>query len=159
MKSIQHTWLWICLIALSACSGLSAPSFVGMEEVKIRSAGVKTMKFVGKAVYNNPNPIGGTLVHTNIKIFVDDVEVTEIDQENKTAIPANSDFQIPVEFSFNPKVLVNNEKLKVGKLLRRILKDGIDVKYDGTVTISIKGIEFDVPIHYKEKVSYGVKYN
>lgn len=80
------------------CSKPSAPSFENLENLKIVSANKTKIVMSGKAIYNNPNNISGTLTHSNVKIIVNGVEVTEIDQNQSIEVPKSSDFTVPVNF-------------------------------------------------------------
>ncbi len=140
------------------CSKPSAPSFENLENLKIVSANKTKIVMSGKAIYNNPNDISGTLTHSNVKIIVNGVEVTEIDQNQSIEVPKYSDFTVPVNFSFNPQRLLNENKGFLKNALKSFLDKSLEVQYVGEVTLKVVGVEFDVPVDYTEMVSFGMKY-
>lgn len=149
----------IALFLVYGCSGPESPSFENLENLKIKSANKSKVVMTGKAIYNNPNEISGKLTHSNIKIIVNDVEVTEIDQEHSIEVPKSSDFKVPVNFSFNPQSLMNENKGFLKNALKSFLDKSLEVQYVGTVTVEVLGINFDVPVDYTETVSFGMKYD
>lgn len=150
--------LLFSLCILFACSGPQAPSFENLENLKVVSANKSKVVMSGKAIYHNPNEIAGTLTHSNIKIIVNGVEVTEIDQEHSIDVPKANDFTVPVYFSFNPSNLLQENKGFLKNALKSFIDKKLEVQYVGDVTVKVMGVEFDVPVDYTEKVSFGMKY-
>ncbi|MBT8327850.1 MAG: hypothetical protein KJP21_09005 [Bacteroidia bacterium] len=142
----------------TGCSGPSSPSFETLEELKVVSASADKVVLEGKAVYHNPNNITGMLTKTEMKIFINDVEVTEINQNHSIAVPKASDFKVPVSFQFNPKKLREENKGFLRNALKTFLNKKMEVHYKGFVTIEVLRMSFDVPVDYSEKVSLGLRY-
>ena len=153
-------FLAICIIGFtSGCSnGPKTPDFINLVNVKVKSAGVNKIVLSGDAVFNNPNSITGRLTKTNIHIKVNDVDITDIEQNVSIDVPKNSNFNVPVNFSFNPKKLTSENKGFLKNALKSFLNKDLTVEYDGDVTVEVLGIEFDVPVEYTEKVSIGLNY-
>lgn len=148
----------LAIITLASCSGPKAPSFENLENLKIVSANKTKIVMSGKAIYHNPNEISGMLTHSNIKIIVNDVQVTEIDQDHSIDVPKSSDFMVPVHFSFNPKDLLQENKGFLKNALKSFINKKLQVQYVGSVTVKVIGVEFDVPVDYTETFSFGMNY-
>ena len=139
-------------------SGPKEPSFEKLEDLKVVSANKNAVVLTASALYHNPNAIEGVLTHTNMKILVNEVEVSEIKQKHAIAVPKGGDFKIPVTISFNPKKILKENDGFLKNAIRSFLDKKMEVQYLGTVTIQIMGVEFDVPVDYSEKVSFGLLY-
>jgi len=144
---------------ITGCSeGPQSPDFLKLENVKISSANTTKVVLKGDALFNNPNAISGKLTKTNIHIKVNDVDITDIEQKVSIDVPKNSEFTVPVNFSFNPKKLTSENKGFLKNALKSFLNKELTVDYSGTVTVEVLGIEFDVPVDFQEQVSMGIKY-
>lgn len=147
------------LLFTTGCgSGPQAPDFIDLTNVKVKSASMNQMILSGDAVFNNPNSIPGKLTKTDIHIKVNDVDITDIEQNVSINVPKNSDFTVPVNFSFNPKKLTTENKGFLKNALKSFLNKELTIEYDGDVTVEVLGISFDVPVEYTEKVSIGLNY-
>ena len=110
----------------------------------------------GDAIFNNPNAIAGKLIKTDIHIKINDVNITDIEQTTSIDVPKNSNFTVPVNFSFNPKKLTKDNDGFLQNAIKSFLSNELNIEYAGCVTIEVLGIGFDVPIDYTEKVSLGL---
>jgi LEA14-like dessication related protein len=138
----------------SGCSKKpESPNFIKLENVKVVSTGLTKVVLSGDAVFNNPNAVSGELTKTNIHIRVNDVDITDIDQEVSITIPKNSNFTLPVYFSFNPKQLSSENNGFLNNAIKSLLNKELSVDYQGDITVKVLGISFDVPIACTETVS------
>ena len=145
------------LILISGCmGGPKSPSFINLDNVKILSANARKVVLQGDAIFNNPNAIAGKLIKTDIHIKINDVNITDIEQTTLIDVPKNSNFTVPVNFSFNPKKLTKDNDGFLQNAIKSFLSNELNIEYAGCVTIEVLGIGFDVPIDYTEKVSLGL---
>ena len=145
------------LILISGCmGGPKSPSFINLDNVKIISANARKVVLQGDAIFNNPNAIAGKLIKTDIHIKINDVDITDIEQTTLIDVPKNSNFTVPVNFSFNPKKLTKDNDGFLQNAIKSFLSNELNIEYAGCVTIEVLGIGFDVPIDYTEKVSLGL---
>ena len=145
------------LFFLSSCSGPQSPDFTGLQNLKISKTSGKSLRVDAIAHYHNPNPMGGTLEEVILDIKIDGVDITTIEQRSSVEIPANSDFSIPVTFDFDPNDLTGNKGI-LKDMLKKVLKNELEVSYDGYTTIALIGQSFKVPVKYTEKMSLGLNY-
>lgn len=161
MKKI-NTLLFTCLAIwfMSGCSGgPQSPDFIKLQHVKIESLSRTKVVLKGDALFNNPNSISGKLTQTDIHIKVNDLDITDIQQKTSIEVPKNSEFVVPVNFSFNPKQLASENDGFLRNVVKSFLNKDLEVDYSGTVTVEVLGVSFEVPIDYSEKVSVGVNYD
>lgn len=145
------------LILISGCmGGPKSPSFINLDNVKILSANSRKVVLQGDAIFNNPNAIAGKLIKTDIHIKINDVDITDIEQTTLIDVPKNSNFTVPVNFSFNPKKLTKDNDGFLQNAIKSFLSNELTIEYAGCVTIEVLGIGFDVPIDYTEKVNLGL---
>ena len=145
------------LILISGCmGGPKSPSFINLDNVKIVTANASRVVLQGDAIFNNPNAIAGKLTKTDIHIKINDVDITDIEQTTLINVPKNSNFTVPVNFSFNPEKLVQDKDGFLQNAIKNFLSNELTIEYAGCVTIEVLGIGFDVPIDYTEKVSLGL---
>lgn len=136
--------------------GPKSPSFINLDNVKIVTANASRVVLQGDAIFNNPNAIAGKLTKTDIHIKINDVDITDIEQTTLINVPKNSNFTVPVNFSFNPEKLVQDNEGFLQNAIKSFLSNELTIEYAGYVTIEVLGIGFDVPIDYTEKVSLGL---
>lgn len=158
MKDFSVIFFISLLIGLtSGCSKKpKSPSFIKLENVKVVSMGLTKVVLSGDAIFNNPNAISGELTNIDIHIRVNDVDITDIDQEVSITIPKNSNFTMPVYFSFNPKQLSSENSGFLKNAIKSFLNKELSVVYQGKITVKVLSISFDVPVAYTEKVSLGL---
>jgi hypothetical protein len=84
------------------------------------------------------------------------LDITDIEQTTSIDVPKNSNFTVPVNFSFNPKKLTQENEGFLQNAIKSFLSNELVIDYSGYVTIEVLGIGFDVPIDYTEKVSLGL---
>ena len=136
---------------ISACSYTpKKPDFINLKNVTITSANLDTVVLSGDAIFNNPNPIPGKLTKTNIHIKVNNIDITDIEQNVSIDVPKNSDFTVPVHFSFNPKQLSSEHEGFFKNALKNFLSNQLIIEYDGHVTIEILSIGFDIPVAHTD---------
>jgi LEA14-like dessication related protein len=158
MKKFGVTFFMSLLIGFtSGCSEKpKSPSFINLENVKVVSTGLTKVVLSGDAVFNNPKAVSGELTTTDIHIRVNDVDITDIDQEVSITIPKNSNFTLPAYFSFNPKQRSSENSGFLKNAIKSFLNKELSIDYQGDITVKLLGISFDVPVAYSEKVSLGL---
>jgi LEA14-like dessication related protein len=151
--------LVISMLAVVGCSAPKTPDFKKMKNVRVSNVNGNVYSVAGDAIYNNPNSIGGNLVGMEMDISVDEIEVTHISQTKSAVIQPETDFSVPIVFDVDvQKVLGENEGL-LGGLLKKLVKDEIDITYKGHLEVEFLGTSFKVPVDYTEAVSVGLNFD
>lgn len=99
------------------------------------------------AVFFNPNDMRGKLKRINVEVFVDGKKAAFVNQKLKTQIPANGEFIVPIEVKLNIKELGFMDTL-----LGVIGGKKFEVRYEGSLKLSYRGIPINVPVKYKDEV-------
>jgi LEA14-like dessication related protein len=99
------------------------------------------------AVFYNPNDMHGKLRKIDVVIFVNGKRAAHVDQRLRTEIPAKGEFRVPLEVKLSIKELGFMDTL-LGVLGGK----KFEVRYEGKLKLSYKGIPFSVPINYKDEV-------
>lgn len=140
------------LLFLISCSAPTAPYFKEMSDIKVQNLSLKNVTLESKLIYHNPNLVGANVKRSSIDITVNDVAVGRVEQNENIEVSANSDFELPVIISFPPKDIFQSKGL-LRSALQVLANEKADVVYKGTMTISVAGVEFDIPVNYEDEVT------
>lgn len=139
---------FVCLIFLAACSKPEAPSFLRMEKVEVEDIRNNQVYVVAEAVFNNPNPVSGSLVDIDLNVVVNEVDMGKVRQDTAAVIPANSEFIVPVKINFPIKKAFSNKKGLLKGVLSALIDKKADVHYEGKITLNFMKVNFDVPVDH-----------
>lgn len=119
-----------------------------MEILDVQNISKNEVFVKANAVFNNPNPVAGKLVNTDLNVIVNEVDIGTVQQDTTISIPPSSDFKVPVNVNFPlSKVLLNKKGLLKG-VLNALIDKKAQVHYEGKITINFMKINFDVPVDY-----------
>lgn len=121
------------------CTVAKKPVFVNVDTIKIVDVTSKNILISALAHFKNPNDVGGTFETKDVKVFVNDVEMAEVNSE-AFKVPAKKEFAVPltVEIPFKKlKKELNKNFLEnlIGSLLDKKLK----VQYKGQLKYKVLG--------------------
>jgi LEA14-like dessication related protein len=139
-------------VFLFSCSGPKDPEFKRVENIKHVQKGKLEYTLTADIIMSNPNPISAKLMKTDLDIFVNDVKVGKVKQRLYTEVSANSEFTIPVKCEFSAAEILKNQNNSIGSLLNVLLDKKVDLQYVGSVKLKVAGLEFDVPVDYKQEI-------
>ena len=120
-----------------------------MEDVEVLDVKNGQVYVTANAIFNNPNPVSGKLVDTNLKVMVNEIDMGTVQQDTTTAIPANSDFKVPVNINFPLKKVFESKKGLLKGVLNALIDKKANEKYEGTITLNFLKVDFDVPVDYE----------
>lgn len=140
------------LISFASCSVSKSPEWVRMDSLKAESFSFAQITLVSDAVFYNPNDIGCTLVDSDIKVFVNGVEVGTAKQNKEVKAVSKGEFIVPLTVNFSPKKLIKSNADLLNGTLSKILKEGVEVNYIGTFSLKKSGIPFTIPIEYEDNL-------
>ena len=100
------------------------------------------------AIFYNPNDMHGRLKKIDVVIFVNGKRAAHVDQRLKTIIPAKGEFKVPLEVKLSIKELGFMDTL-LGVLGGK----KFEVRYEGKLKLTYRGIPFSVPVNYKDELS------
>lgn len=99
------------------------------------------------AIFYNPNNVRGKLKKINVEIFVNGKKAATVNQDLKTVIPARNEFTVPLEVKLAMKELGFFDTL-----FGMIGGKKFEVRYEGSLKISYRGIPIKVPVNYRDEV-------
>jgi len=99
------------------------------------------------AIFYNPNNMRGKLKRINVEIFVNGKKAANVDQQLKTVIPAKKEFVVPLEVKISMKELGFMDTL-----LGVIGGKKFEIRYEGFLKLTYRGIPIKVPVNYKDEV-------
>ncbi len=99
------------------------------------------------AIFYNPNKMHGKLRKINVDIFVNGKKAATVDQKLKTIIPAQKEFTVPLEVKLSMKELGFMDTL-----LGVIGGKKFEVRYEGVLKLTYRGIPIRVPVNYKDEI-------
>jgi len=99
------------------------------------------------AIFYNPNNMRGKLKRINVEIFVNGKKAATVNQQLKTVIPAKNEFVVPLEVNLSIKELGFMDTL-----LGVIGGKKFEVRYEGFLKLTYRGIPIKVPVNYKDEI-------
>src|SRR5690606_23766900 len=98
-------------------------------------------------IFYNPNKVRGRLKNISVDIYVNGKKTANVDQKLKTLIPAQSEFTVPIEVK-----LAMKELGFMDTVLGMIGGKKFEVRYEGYVKLSYRGVPIKVPVNYKDEI-------
>lgn len=158
MKIVPFLSVLALLFCFHSCSIPKEPEFKKLQSIQVFSKGKNLFSIKAEAIYHNPNRISTKLKELDIVVFVDDKEVSHIQQELGTVIPAEEEFAIPLAFDFDANEIFKKEDGFLKQALRKLLKEELEVHYKGSMVLTFGDTDIRVPVNYKEDVSFGINF-
>ncbi len=129
---------------------IKAPEFEKIDKIELKENNEGKMVLVAKALFTNPNLVGGKFQIKNIEVYIDDKFLGKLNSDIYK-VPAKKIFSIPLEISFNNDFIKNN-KGNVWDMINKLASNSLSVRYEGKILYIIQGIKVPYSIHYEEKV-------
>ncbi len=153
MRIVNKLGVFLLGLLMTACTLTETPSFINVDNVIVKEAKSKSVSIDADLVFYNPNDLGVRLVKIDIHPIVNKVDMGTVKTTKEVTIESKGNFEIPVNFSFNPKAMWKEEKgALIGSLINTFSNKPVKVQYKGVVTLEIAGISFDIPVDYTEDV-------
>jgi hypothetical protein len=126
---------------------VKAINYLGMEEWRVSQVGVSQVTIETNLKFNNPNNFGGLRLNSlDLDVLSQNQKLGVIQAANGTiTIPANSEFSIPVAFSFSPSDLLSNIE-KIGGILQSLFNQRIPIQTKGNVNFGYAAFNFNKKI-------------
>ena len=142
----------VLVLVLSSCSLQKEPVFIKVDNVKVLSIAVDTIKLKAIAFFENPNNVGGSISTDEIKIYVNDTEVAQVFSE-KFKVPAKDNFSIPMTAYIPTKnILSSNKNGVLGGLLNSLLTKKVKVRIKGNLHFSVFGFKKEFLIDKTQEI-------
>ncbi len=153
MKKYSFIFFPILLVLFCAsCKGPKPPEFKRISNIIVTEASLVNIRIIAQAEYFNPNPFGVKVKKWDVNVRANGAAVGKIEQSGEIEIARKGDFTVPFIVNFPPSKILERESGLLGSILTSYLDRKIELEYLGTMTMSLMGVSFDIPIEYKETV-------
>ena len=152
MKNIVYFSFLFLLI--SSCSVQEQPVFVKIDNVKVISFAMDTLRLKADAFFKNPNDVGGEISTDQIKIFVNGEELAQVSSE-EFKVPARSDFTVPLIAAIpTKKILESNKNGILGGLLNSLTKRSVNVQLKGDLKYKVLGFSSVYSVDKTQEIKF-----
>jgi LEA14-like dessication related protein len=134
------------MVALSGCKKPEEDIVLRQIRDVVVDANTEPM-LKANAIFYNPNKVRGRLKKIDIEIFVNGKKAASVDQSLKTAIPAASEFTVPLEVK-----LALKEMGVLDTIFGMIGGKKFKIRYKGTLRLTYHGFPINVPVDYEDDV-------
>lgn len=143
------------LICLSGCQQPDEPSVRSVTNVDIKTVNKDLINLTADMVIHNPNAFALQLSQADLKAYVDDVEIATIIQQYDTEMPAQSDFNMPIDVKMDLKKLYGDEPIAaIGKALQVMADRKLDVRFKGIIKAGSASVKLTIPVDQVEQVVF-----
>jgi len=148
---LKNYLLFFTLFCFISCTLPTEPQFLKVSNVEVKDMSFDNVTINSFLHYHNPNNIKGQFKATDITVTVNDIDVGNLNQLETVMIPSKSNFSIPVTISFPPKDILKKKGL-LKSVLQAYANDKVALHYLGTMTFTIAGKDFKIPIDFKDDI-------
>ena len=127
---------------------IKAPEFKGITGINLKKNTQGNLVLVANAKYHNPNLLGGKFQVKDIKVFVNDKYMANLNTDTYK-VPTKKDFTVPLEVDFDTKYLKKDNLLDA---LNAALNNKLKVQYKGKIFYVSHGLNIPYTIDYTQEV-------
>jgi len=139
MKNLVY--FLVIFFLITACSVKKKPTFIKVDDVKLLSFKLDTIRLQAKAYFKNENDVGGKISTDEIRVLVDGVDIAKVSSK-EFKVPANDEFAVPLIVALPSKKIFDDSKGGLlGGLLNSVLNKNksIKVQFKGDIKYKILG--------------------
>ncbi len=135
------------IFLIFGCNINKKPEFIGIENIKILESTSKFIILSADALFINPNDIGGEIQTDDIKVFVNNNEISSVSTK-LFSIPAKKEFSIPLIANIPTDSLFSNKN--IGGLLGSLFNKTVKVQYKGDIKYKVLGFSYTYVVDKNE---------
>jgi LEA14-like dessication related protein len=132
--------LFIALL-LIGCKAMKEPEFRGVENVKVGKLGFGESAVTLDMRYFNPNSFKGKLKSAEGEAWIDSTYLGGFVVDSAVAVPAKSEFTVPVKMNVDMKRILKNS-------LSAFLKEEVTITIKGNAKAGTGGLYKNFPLNY-----------
>lgn len=132
-----------------SCTVNKKPEFIGVENIKVLESTSKYITITAEALFINPNDVGGEIQTDEIKIFVNENEMSTVSTE-LFEVPAKKEFSIPLKANIPTDSLFSNKS--IGGLIGSLFSKKIKVQYKGDIKYKVFGFSSTYAVDKTEDI-------
>jgi len=142
-------------ILFTSCSSVLEPTVERIEDVDIVEMTKSKLELNAFMVLKNPNGFELDLDNADLKVYVDDIELAQIDQTYETTMPKEGEFNMPININMDLDKLYNDNPLAaIGKGLQIMSDKKLNVQFKGTILVGKGMAKISVPVDQMEEVKF-----
>ena len=136
MKNLAY--FLVIFFLITSCSVKKKPVFLKVDDVKMLSFELDTIRLQANAYFKNENDIGGKISTDEIKVFVDGVDMAQVSSE-EFKVPANKEFIVPLKVVIPSKKIFAKKGGFLGGLLNSVLSNSVKIQFKGDIKYKVLG--------------------
>lgn len=131
------------------CTVNKKPEFIGVENIKVLESTSKYITLTADALFVNPNDVGGELQTDEIKVIVNDNEMSTVSTD-LFKVPAKKEFSIPLKANILTDSLFSNKS--IGGLIGSLFSKKVKVQYKGDIKYKVFGFSYTYAVDKTEDI-------
>ncbi len=148
--------LFLAGILLSSCEGsVKELEFRRIDNPEIKNWSLDLVQVEAKCIMYNPNVIGVDIDKMLFDVMINNRLVAKIDQPVQAKMSGESEFGVPLSFSFSPNKVYKDLGMNALEIGMEILTNrNIVLQFDGGAKVSKGVLSYTVPINDQIKLSF-----
>lgn len=149
MKMRPILYILIFTGLLASCAKPKAPEFKGVDNIQIQLSGFTKARISGEAQFFNPNKANVYIHSADMKVFLEDQQISQFDKDIDVLAGGNTDFSVPVEFDVALKDIDLSSftsALGIGEKKER------KFFFKGHIRVKMHGVNFKIPVEHIERI-------
>lgn len=148
-------FVFVAVVLLSSCNSVLEPTVERIEDVDIVEMTKSKLELNAYMILKNPNGFELDLEKANLTVFIDEVELADIDQTYETTMPKEGEFRMPINIKMDLDKLYGDNPLEAMAKGLQIMSDRkVNVQLKGTINVG-KGIaKIAVPVDQEEEIRF-----
>ena len=148
---MKYFWLYtLFFFILPSCVNKKI-EYKKIEHITVLSLTSKSITLSAEAIFKNPNILGGTVYPENIKVFLNDEEISLVESK-RFKVPAVKEFSLPLKVTIPFDKLKQNENESVlGSILSSLTKTH-KISFKGILNYKVAGIKSSYVVNHTEEL-------
>ena len=122
-----------------------------VENLKVLSLTSKDITLSADAIFKNPNILGGKVFPEDIKVFIEDTEVTTV-KSKEFKVPAVKEFSVPLEVTIPFDKIPGYKKGGILGVIMGGLSKTHKVSFKGKLNYRVVGFKASYDINHTEEL-------
>ncbi len=148
MKHILYTLSFVAVLLLGSCKSyknVQEPEFRDVQNVKLLNVGLLQSTAGIDLIFYNPNNLNITLSSAYGDVYLDSVYFGRFELAEKVSVKKNSEFILPAIIKLDNIGAIKNKDI--------LQKEFVNIRIDGTSSVSKAGFSKEIPIRYEKTES------
>ncbi len=148
----KYSILLLLSLLVFSCKLNETPEFIKVSNINLKEYSSDKITLTSDLVFHNPNEVGGILQVSDIKVFVNEIDMGNINSAD-FMVPTQDEFTVPIEFEFPYSKIFEDKENILLNVLNTLTDKKINVNYKGSITYKLKLFSYDYPLDYSQEIS------